>query len=101
MPGAKKPNNAELIKRKTKLAIRVKSVKFSPDGSQFACATTEGLIIYSIANDLLMESNFQPFDIDETITIDNIIHNIKTENYLSALVMALKMNEQEVISKVY
>jgi hypothetical protein len=40
-----------------------------------------------------MESNFQPFDIDETITIDNIIQNIKTENYLSALVMALKMNE--------
>ena len=101
MPGAKRPNKAELIKRKTKLAIRVKAVKFSPDGSQFACATTEGLIIYSIANDLLMESNFQPFDIDETITIDNIIQNIKIENYLSALVMALKMNELEVISKVY
>ena len=48
-----------------------------------------------------MESNFQPFDIDETITIDSIIENIKADNHLTALVMALKMNEHEVISKVY
>jgi periodic tryptophan protein 2 len=53
----------------------VKQVKFSPDGSQFAIASTEGLIIYSISN--YMQQSFQPYDIDETITIDNIIENIK------------------------
>ena len=53
MPGAKKPNNAQIIKRNTKLAVRVKKVMFSPDGTQFACATTEGLLIYSLAEDLL------------------------------------------------
>ena len=33
LPGSKKPNNASMIKRKTKLAIRIKALKFSPDGS--------------------------------------------------------------------
>lgn len=33
LPGVKKPNK---IKRSTKLAVRVQSVKFSPDGKSFA-----------------------------------------------------------------
>jgi periodic tryptophan protein 2 len=45
LPGAKTTKN--LIKRNVKLAIRVKCIKFSPDGTTFAAATTEGLIIYS------------------------------------------------------
>ena len=33
--------------------------------------------------------------------MDNIIENLKSENYLSALIMALKLNEAEVIDKVF
>ena len=69
MPGAKRQNNAITLKRNTKLAIRIKQCKFSPDGSQFACATTEGLIIYSLATDM----SFAPFDLTEEVTIDNIV----------------------------
>ena len=43
--GAKKPKN--LMKRNTKLAVRIKCLKFSPDGTQMAATTTEGLVIYS------------------------------------------------------
>jgi periodic tryptophan protein 2 len=43
--GAKTAKN--LLKRNTKLAVRIKSLKFSPDGTQIAAATTEGLVIYS------------------------------------------------------
>lgn len=70
MPGSKKPNKAQVIQRKTKLAIRIKCVRFSPDGTQFACATTEGLIIYSLKSDINL---FNPIEIDENVTIDNII----------------------------
>ena len=35
------------------------------------------------------------------MTLDNIIDNLKNENYLSALLMALKLNEEEVIDKVF
>jgi len=70
MPGVRKPNNAQAVKRSTKLAIKVKKVLFSPDGTSFACATTEGLIVYSLRNDSVV---FNPVDIDENITLDNII----------------------------
>lgn len=86
MPGARKPNNAEVIKRKTKLAIRIKKVLFSPDGTQFACATTEGLVLYStsLTND---QSVFNPVDLDENATLDNVIESIKKEEYLTALLV--------------
>ncbi len=47
LPGAKL--TAKQIKRTTKLAITVKNIKFSPDGSSFAAATTEGLVVYSLS----------------------------------------------------
>ncbi len=75
LPGSKLKNNAQAVKRKTKLAIRVKCVKFSPDGTSFACATTEGLIMYSLQQDMV----FNPIDIDENVTMDNIISMVKEE----------------------
>ena len=101
MPGAKKPNNVQVVKRKTKLAVRVKQIVFSPDGTQFACATTEGLLIYSLAQTLLNQTTFNPYDIDENVTIDGIINHLKQDSYLSALIMSLKLNEEELIEKVY
>ena len=49
-----------------------------------------------------MENNtFNPYEIDETVTIDNIIQNLKDENFLSSLILSLRLNEQEVIEKVF
>lgn len=73
LPGAQKGNASEKIKRKVKLAVKVKNVKFSPDGSSFACATTEGLLVFSLKND----SIFNPVDIDENVSIDSIIDQVK------------------------
>lgn len=38
---------------------------------------------------------------DETVTLDNIIQNLKEENYLTALMMSLKLNVPEIIDKVF
>ena len=46
LPGPK--GKADVGKRITRPAIRVSSVKFSPDGTSFAACTTEGLMIYSL-----------------------------------------------------
>jgi len=35
------------------------------------------------------------------VTLDNVIKHLKQEEYLSALLMAIKMNEFDVIDKVY
>jgi periodic tryptophan protein 2 len=80
-----------MIKRNTKLAVRIKCIKFSPDGTQFAAATTEGLIIYS--NRLSANQVFNPIMIDESVTLENIIEKVKLEEYVSATVLALRLNE--------
>ena len=64
-----------MIKRNTRLAVRIKCIKFSPDGTQFAAATTEGLVIYS--NRLATNQVFNPIMIDESVTLDNIIKKVK------------------------
>jgi periodic tryptophan protein 2 len=97
LPGVKTAKN--LIKRNTKLAVRVKCVKFSPDGTTFAAATTEGLIIYS--NKLGREAVFNPVWIDENVTLDNVINAVKEEQYLNAMGLALRLDEPEVIKTVY
>ena len=44
---------------------------------------------------------FNPYEIDETVTLDNLIGHLKQEEYLSAMIMALKLNEEEIIDKVF
>ena len=44
---------------------------------------------------------FRPYDLDEDVTIENIIANLKKSNYLSALLLALRMNEPVVLDKVF
>ena len=95
--GAKKPKN--LLKRNIKLEVRIKCLKFSPDGTQMAAATTEGLVIYS--NQLHTSGYFNPFAIDEEVTLDNIIAKVKSEDYLTALILSLRLGEREVIQTVY
>lgn len=97
LPGAKTAKN--LVKRNTKLAVRVKCVRFSPDGTVFAAATTEGLVIYS--NKLGRENVFNPVAIDSTVTLDAVISAVKEEEYLSALVLSLRLNETQVTATVY
>lgn len=94
LPGVKKPNT---IKRRTKLAVRVKDVKFSPDGKSFAWATTEGIIIYSVNNN----QSFSPIDLDIEVTLENLMLELKKRNYLQALVMALKFNQVKILEKTF
>lgn len=94
LPGAKKPNK---IKRRTKLAIRVKQVLFSPDGKSFACATTEGVLIYSIINTQV----FTPYNLDIDVTLENLIEELKRKNYLQALIMALRFNQPKILVKTF
>ena len=100
MPGAKTAKN--LLKRNVKLAVRIKNVCFSPDGTQFAAATTEGLVIYSNSAHTRQGADFfNPFEIDESVTLENIIAKVQNEEHLTALVLALRLNIAEVTDTVY
>ena len=94
LPGA---SRGDLSTRRTRPEIRVPGVAFSPTGRAFCAATTEGLLVYSLDNAL----QFDPFDLDVNITPATTFAAIDEKDYLRALVMAFRLNEELLIRQVY
>jgi len=93
LPGAKR---SDFSSRKASLAALTKCVSFSPDGRQWAAASVEGLLIYSLDENL----TFDPTDLDMEVTPDNVKLLLDQKNWSKALVMALRLNDHEVLFDV-
>lgn len=65
-------------------------------GRAFAATTTEGLLVYSLDNNLM----FDPFDLDIDVTPENIKKTLKEENFSQAIMMALRLNETKLTQEV-
>jgi len=64
---------------------RTKCVQFSPSGDQWAAATTEGLLLYSLdAN-----TQFDPYDLDIDITPATIRECTKKRQFSQALMVCV------------
>lgn len=83
--------------RRTKPEIRVTSIQFSPTAASFAAASTEGILIFSVDEEVI----FDPFDLDMDTTPESVNESLKEKEYLTALVMAFRLNEIYLIHKVY
>ncbi|KAK9451542.1 WD40-repeat-containing domain protein [Limtongia smithiae] len=95
LPGA---SRGDLSARKTRPAIRTTAIKFSPTGSSFVAASTEGLLMYSVDNEFF----FDPFDLDVDVTPAAAIEAMQREHdYVKALVMAFRLNERYLIHRIY
>ncbi|DAZ99051.1 TPA: hypothetical protein N0F65_010937, partial [Lagenidium giganteum] len=81
--------------RRKHMEVLSKAVMFSPTGRSWAAATTEGLLIYGLDETL----TFDPFDLDEEITPDNIKRTLKRQEFAKALLMSLHLNEEDMIEK--
>ncbi|KAG0671696.1 U3 snoRNP protein [Maudiozyma exigua] len=95
LPGSRR--GGDLSTRKLRPEVRVTAVEFSPTASAFAAASTEGLLIYSV-NDSIF---FDPFDLDVDVTPQATIEALNEKEYLNALVMAFRLNEEYLINRVY
>ncbi|XP_044259190.1 periodic tryptophan protein 2 homolog [Tribolium madens] len=93
LPGVRK---GDMSSRILKPEVRVFSLQFSPTGQQWAAATTEGLLIYSLTSGLV----FDPWDLQIGITPDAVKNSIRDGDYLNALTMAMKLNESALIQEV-
>ncbi|KAL0273025.1 UNVERIFIED_CONTAM: hypothetical protein PYX00_005802 [Menopon gallinae] len=93
LPGVR---HGDMSSRSVKPEIRVFSVEFSPTGQAWAAATTEGLLIYSL--DLALV--FDPFKLEMDITPDSIKETVASEEYSTALIMAIKLGEKKLIQYV-
>ncbi|KAM0435147.1 hypothetical protein ACHAPT_003237 [Fusarium lateritium] len=96
LPGSKRGGDPSA--RKKMPEVRVTGIAFSPTGTAFCAASTEGLLIYSLDQDL----QFDPFDLNMEITPASTLAVLETEqDYLKALVMAFRLNEAGLIKRVF
>lgn len=95
LPGSKRGDPSA---RQALPEIRVTSVGFSPTGTSFCAASTEGLLIYSLDTDL----QFDPFDLNMEITPASTLAVLQGErDYLKALVMAFRLSEASLVKTVF
>lgn len=96
LPGSKRGGDPSA--RKVLPDVKVSGVAFSPTGTSFCAASTEGLLIYSLDNEL----QFDPFDLNMEITPASTLAVLENEkDYLKALVMAFRLNEAGLIKRVF
>ncbi|SCU87928.1 LAMI_0D08064g1_1 [Lachancea mirantina] len=95
LPGSQR--GGDLSTRRVRPEIRVAALNFSPAAKAFAAASTEGILIYSIDDSLV----FDPFDLDTDVTPQGVSEMLGEKDYMSAVVMAFRLNESYLIQKVY
>lgn len=93
LPGTRK---GDMSSRAVKPQVMVTGLEFSPTGREFAAATTEGLLMYSLDSKMI----FDPFDLEEEITPKITKNLVKSQDYDKALSMALRLNETDLIREV-
>ncbi|KAF7689577.1 hypothetical protein HF521_012930 [Silurus meridionalis] len=93
LPGVRR---GDMSSRRFKPEIRVSSLRFSPTGRNWAAATTEGLLIYSLDASLV----FDPYDLDMDVTPNSIRRQLRKKEWTSAIVLAFRLNETALISEV-
>ncbi|KAG9220133.1 hypothetical protein CCMSSC00406_0007172 [Pleurotus cornucopiae] len=96
LPGAAR-GAGDMSVRKYRQEARTKCIRFSPTGRAWAAASTEGLLIYSLDENI----TFDPFDLSMDLTPQAVLAVLGEREYLKALIMALRLNERSLIQKVY
>ncbi|KAI8359118.1 WD40-repeat-containing domain protein [Choanephora cucurbitarum] len=94
LPGTK---TGDLSVRKARPEVKSNSVRFSPTGRSWAAATTDGLMIYSLDEDIL----FDPFDLEIDITPETVLEALGEKEYLKSLCMAFRLNEKPLLHTVF
>ncbi|KXJ78961.1 hypothetical protein RP20_CCG002838 [Aedes albopictus] len=93
LPGVKR---TDLSARNQKPEVNVFAVRFSPTGQSWAAASTEGLLMYSLNKGIV----FDPYQLSVEITPKATRELLRKQDYSAALIMALKLNENNLIHEV-
>ncbi|XP_065167128.1 periodic tryptophan protein 2 homolog isoform X2 [Atheta coriaria] len=92
LPGVKK---GDMCARRSKPEVRVFDLQFSPTGQQWSACTTEGLLIYSLNSGVV----FDPWELQLNVTPKSVQEAIDEGEHENALTMAMKLNEDNLITK--
>jgi periodic tryptophan protein 2 len=94
LPGA---SRGDASARRTRPEVRVTGVQFAPSGRGFCAASTEGLLVY----ELDVGSRFDPFELDVDVTPQTTLKALAGKDYLKALAMAFRLNEKNLLQRVF
>lgn len=93
LPGTQKNDVAS---RNFKPEVGLTCLQFSPNGQQWAAATTEGLLVYSLDKGIV----FDPFQMSLEVTPKATRHLLEDQEYSASLIMALKLNEVNLLQEI-
>lgn len=95
LPGVQK---GDMAARNFKPEVNVFAIRFSPTAQSWAAATTEGLLIYSLDRGIV----FDPLNLSLEVTPKAARECLETQKqqYSTALLMALKLNEVNLIEEI-
>ena len=93
LPGVQK---GDMAARSFKPEVKVYAVRFSPTAQSWAAATTEGLLIFSLDRGIV----FDPLNLSLEVTPKSIRQCVQRQEYSTALIMSLKLNEQNLIQEI-
>jgi periodic tryptophan protein 2 len=93
LPGAKRGDDGS---RKSKTEVLTLQVRFSSTGREWAAISGEGLLVYSLDEDMI----FDPISLTEAITPAAIFSKLATGNHGLALRMAIHLNEFGLVKQV-
>ncbi|KAI8866458.1 putative WD repeat protein [Ramicandelaber brevisporus] len=95
LPGAQ---SGDLSARSKRPPVRTTALQFAPTGRAWAAATTEGLLVYALDDNLM----FDPFELDEEVTPEAVEAAIRAKDqHLRALVLALRLNEPAIMRRAF
>lgn len=86
----------DIASRNFKPEVGVMALQFSPNGQQWAAATSEGLMVYSLDKGIV----FDPFQMSIEVTPKAARALVIDQEYSSALIMALKLNEASLTQEI-
>lgn len=75
--------------------IRTKCLRIAPTGRNWAAATTEGVLIYSMDDSFI----FDPTDLDMDVTPEAVDAALEKDQSGKALILSLRLNEDSLIKK--
>ncbi|CUG82325.1 periodic tryptophan protein 2-like protein, putative [Bodo saltans] len=94
MPGSRHRHFAT-GKRKTELTARTMHISFAGHGSEFVCATTDGLLVFSL---YAAKPKFQPLQLSKDVTIASVRQRMADGQLVLALIGALMLKD-EILGK--
>ncbi|CAM6092951.1 unnamed protein product [Calypogeia fissa] len=82
-------------KKNSRPVVRTKCLQICPTGRSWAAATCEGVLLFSMDDDLV----FDPTDLDVDVTPEGIEDAIQKQQYSRAVVLALRLKEVSLIRR--